>query len=447
MIWMETRKINEIIKKFNENKHLYPRNDINHSKIKEYEEYIGVMPPIIINQDDILLDGAHRLFANHNKEEEEIKVQIIETKDDDDIMLKAIELNATHGFQLTQQEKKKHITTLYKKVLENEAKSFDVKRLKSTFSVPDSTFSNWTKDLNDKLESLRLQNIIGLHLLCKTQQEIADEVGEPRRTISAKIEKIEENIKKLAENPDSELLPKFEFLREFVVNYATFGFDSCFLYNIWNVSKNTSNNIKFGRFPQEYMENLLYYYTEPFEVVYDPFAGGGVTIHTCKKWLRKYKVYDAFPEEYLKDQIPKWKIQDGLPENLPADIKLVFLDPPYWKQAEGKYSKDKKDLGNMELEEFYSSLSKFIKELKKKLKKGSYVALVIQATQWKTEGKYREDHAYVLMKELEKIGFKLDQRFILPYSTEQYNAQQVEYAKKNKLCLQIYRDLVVFKKV
>jgi tRNA1(Val) A37 N6-methylase TrmN6 len=132
-----------------------------------------------------------------------------------------------------------------------------------------------------------------------------------------------------------------------------------------------------------------------------------------------------------------------LPKDLPSGIKLVFLDPPYWKQAENKYSKDKEDLANMTLDKFYETIIEFIKQLKKKLTDNGKIAMIIQGTQYKNN-MVLEDHAFEIAKQMDKIGFKIQQRFICPYSTEQYNAQMVEKAKREKICLTIYRDLIIF---
>jgi len=43
-----------------------------------------------------------------------------------------------------------------------------------------------------------------------------------------------------------------------------------------------------------------------------------------------------------------------------GDVSLLYLDPPYWKQAEGEYSDDAQDLANMELDQFYATLIKFV---------------------------------------------------------------------------------------
>jgi len=277
-------------------------------------------------------------------------------------------------------------------------------------------------------------------LQCKTQEEIAKLVGLTQKQISIKIDKINENLKILYQNPISEIGIEYEFLREKLQVLAEFQPQ---LYNIWNQSKMTNEASHFGNVPIEFTENLLYYYTEPFDVVYDPFAGGGPTIDACEKWFRKYYCSDRLPKE-IRPEIKKWDIKDGLPKDLPNNIKLVYLDPPYWKQAENKYSKDKEDLANMDLEKFYDTLTKFVKEVKKKLAKEGKIALIISADQWKIKDYERIDHAVNIIENFKKLGFKLQQRIICPYSTEQYNGNQIIIAKEKKICLNIYRDLMVF---
>ena len=433
---MEQIKVSDVIWK----QEVYPREKVNQNKATEYENFIEVLPPIIINQDNILVDGAHRLQAFKNTKQEFIPCEKITTIDDDDLLLKAIELNATHGYQMTQKEKKQRVVKFYEKVLNGDAETFDTSRLKKAFSLPESTFSRWTRDMAEKLESIRLEKVLNLYLQNKTHQEIADIDGLWKRTtITDKINEMEAFCLDLSENSEWEIPTKYSFFKDKIATLSEF---QPKLYNIWNQSKNNNETKHFGNFPQEFMENLIHYYTKPFDLVYDPFAGGGVTIDACSKWLRKYYVSDMTPIE-TREEIKKWKIQDGLPSDL-KEPQLVFLDPPYWIQAENQYSDSKQDLGNMKIEEFYESMNNLIKELKKKMKTG-YVALVIQGTQWKNNYKL-EDHAIKLYNLFEKNGFTFEQRIILPYSTEQYNAQQVIKAKENKFMLTIYRDLIVFKK-
>ena len=99
----------------------------------------------------------------------------------------------------------------------------------------------------------------------------------------------------------------------------------------------------------------------------------------------------------------------------------------------------------MSLEKFYESIEKFVKELKKKMKSG-YIAFVISPTQYPNKNHEFEDHIIKVINIFEKNGFKEEMRYVLPYSTQQYNGNQVDIAKKEKFPLSIIRDLVVFKK-
>ncbi len=420
---------------------LYPRDKINDSKIEEYTHYIGVLPAIAINQDNILIDGAHRLYAYKKAKQEEIECSVIKTKDDDDLFLKAVELNAKHGYQMTQKEKKKHVIKLYEKTLKGEAKTFDVKRLKETFSIPESTFSLWTKDLNEELEAQQLQKILDLHLQNMTQEEIGKIIGLKQNTINDKIAQIQQFLQELSENTELEIPIKYKEIAQKWQELSDF---SPLLYNIWNLQSYDSDNTSFGKFPFIFMENLIYYYTKPFDVVFDPFTGGGTTIDVCKKWMRKYYASDMNPIETRSD-IKKWDITKGIPKDIPNNINFVFLDPPYWKQAEGIYSKDKTDFGNMKLERFYSNTESLIKELKKKMKDG-YVGFVISPTQWSNKNHKFEDHIIKIINIFEKNGFKEEIRYLLPYSSEQYNGTQVNIAKEEKIPLNLIRDLIVFRK-
>ena len=127
------------------------------------------------------------------------------------------------------------------------------------------------------------------------------------------------------------------------------------------------------------------------------------------------------------------------------DVRLVYLDPPYWKQAEGQYSTDAEDLGNMSLEDFNSALSGLIKQYAEKLKRArtvrSYIALIIQPTQWKAPERQFTDHVGDMLR---SVKLPVHMRFSAPYESQQCNAQMVEWAKQNKQCLVLTREIIVW---
>jgi len=270
-----------------------------------------------------------------------------------------------------------------------------------------------------------------------TQQQIAEQNG---YTSKSKVSEFKSQLcSKIPElgkiEPDE--LEKADL--DFLIDYKQFIENDLLLYNIWNTPKG-DNNSHFGHFPLVFMKNLLYYHTKPFDLVYDPFAGSGTTIDACRQTYRQCVVSDRNPDK-SRPEIFEHDIKDGLPDiNKP---NMVFLDPPYWIQAEGLYSNDPEDLANMNLDKFYISMNDLFDEIaNRNIEK---IALVIQPTQYKNNMTF-EDHIFKFDKMLDGI-YEIEMRYILPYSTQQYNAQMVERAKSENVCLGLNRDLVVWRLV
>ncbi len=156
--------------------------------------------------------------------------------------------------------------------------------------------------------------------------------------------------------------------------------------------------------------------------------------------FRRYYCSDMKVFAGRENVIHKHDISNGIPEDLPKP-NLVFLDPPYWKQATGKYSDSPNDLGNMDLGKFYEVFNNFLKELMEwKVKK---IAIVIKPTEYANDFVY-EDHT-LKFHEMLCSKYTVEKRYILPYSTQLYNAQQLEKAREMKVALTIHRDLAVWR--
>ena len=194
------------------------------------------------------------------------------------------------------------------------------------------------------------------------------------------------------------------------------------------------------------LDNLLYMYTEPFDIVVDPFAGGGSTVDICKKRLRRYWVSDRLPIVERLD-IREADIAGGPPplHKRWPDVKFLYLDPPYWKQAEEKYSKDSEDLANMSLEDFYNSLTTFVLACAEKMHTGAYIAMLMQPTQWKAPNRRVIDHVVDLISQVKSNRLEYERRISCPYESQQANAQQVEWAKESRDILEIGRELIIWR--
>lgn len=105
--------------------------------------------------------------------------------------------------------------------------------------------------------------MLSMWLECRTQQEIGDAVGVDDDTVSVFLQKI----RKIDGYQKSE---KSAILHE--------DFEPQ-IYSVWNFPKATNEVRHFGNIPPEIIDNLLYYYTKPFDVVFDPFGGGGPATH------------------------------------------------------------------------------------------------------------------------------------------------------------------------
>ena len=210
------------------------------------------------------------------------------------------------------------------------------------------------------------------------------------------------------------------------------------VYNVWNFAKCDD---RFGlnhpgMVPGQIMQNLNWYFTKPGDLVIDPFAGGGSTIDVCKYddadfGKRRCEAYDIDPKR------PDIKRRDIVTNGVPnvSGASLVFLDPPYWGQKKGEYGSQPTNLANMPLDHFHEILHSIVDS---SLNCAGVVALIIGTSQF---GGYA-DHAAEMMR---RIDAPILLRAIVPYSTEQYQAFSVSRAKENKQCLNLYRDLIVWK--
>lgn len=401
---------------------LYPRIDKDPALVQRYANHIEMLPPIEVNQHNELIDGWHRWTAYKTMKLTEIPVVVTETASEAQFLSLACRRNATAGKQLSESDKTKMAIRLYAG-----GTGLAKPEIAEVLSVSLRRVNDYLSDEDAKLKKQREETILSMWLSCHSQQAIADRVGMTQQAITIELQKIQK----------SETLPKF--VKSAISHEAEFEPQ---IYSIWNFPKATNEVKHFGNIPPEILDNLLYYYTQPFDVVFDPFVGGGSTIDICKKRWRRYYVSDLTPTEARKHEIRQHDITDGLPGDLPVP-DFVFLDPPYWKQAQGKYSDSATDLSNMPLETFLDTIAKLTASIKRKwggAKRVGKLAIII--------GPYKEDGdeidlAYLCYERILKY-LPLVKRIIVPYSTQVHGGAFVEMAKEKREMLYLFRDLMVF---
>lgn len=416
---------------------IYPRKQHDPGLVQYYADNLKVIEDrqnfMTIAEDMTLLDGRHRHLAYQKKFEDAdplVPVVVYETKTEADKFATAVELNSTHGKQLNNVEKRSAAITLYSTY------KLPIDEIARRVCVRKATAFEWTKAIREDEEHQLNARILDLWMRCHTPAEVSQSAGIAEQTVRDRIK----------------VLSTEKFLGTKVWKHSNFtDFDEEEglkpLSNVWSFAKNSSDLSHFGSSDPRIVDRLVYLFTEPFDIVLDPFAGSGSTLDVCKNRLRRCWISDRKPIVEREHEIRRLDVTDELPalNKRWSEVSLTYLDPPYWKQAEGKYSEDASDLGNMSLKDFNKSLSAIINGIAKKQSKG-VIALLIQPTQWKAPNKEFTDHVYDMLRLADSKRLKLVNRISCPYSFhQQYTPQMVDYAKDNKELLVITRELIVWK--
>jgi hypothetical protein len=402
---------------------LYPRIKEDSEAISRYRDSIEQLPPIVVARDGILVDGFHRVQAHKLENIEYINVENLGDISDNEIFNEAIRRNSSHGQQLSQKDKRVIAKKLWRTLVHlGDSRKGEIGKL---LSISERSVESYTKDARDEEKEEREQKAIDMWLNCHTQEDIAEFIGVPQRTLSDWIS----GYRKLAETtkPPTSLQT----------------------FDVWNFKIDKEDNSGyFGQMPPQVVENLLWLYTNPGDVIFDPFSGAGTTIRVAKEMGRRVWGQDR---KIFNDLLPIHQhniVKDGFPKEYTIKDKptFVLLDPPYWIQAKGRYSDDADDLANMTLDNFISSWNKVVKTCYENINPESYIAYIVSPVELKEENKV-VDLAWLMGDAFNKLGLKQPhRRIIVTYSTQQATGQQVNWAKDNKKLLKLYRDLVVFRK-
>jgi hypothetical protein len=400
-------------------KELYPRLREDDAAIERYRASIDLLPPITVARDGILVDGFHRLQAHRRENIEFIPAENLGNLSDAEIFNESIRRNAAHGQQLSRKDKEALAGKLWATYahLPNAERTATIA---GVLAVGERTVQGWTKDARKAEKEVMQATAWDLWLDCNTQEQIADVVGVTQPTAREWI---------------------IDF-RKSAESYTAPGSRQHF--DVWNFHKATGDSSYFGKMPPQVVENLLWLYTEPGQIVFDPFAGGGTTIDVAKAMGRRVWSSDRKPSTPTLP-IHEHDITTGWPDGAPKKADFVLLDPPYWIQAAGRYSDAPEDLGNMSLDDFMAAWAGIVRTCADRLSDGGRLAFIVSPAEDKANDRV-VDLAYLMAKKCEDAGLSIERRIIVTYTTQQATGQQVEWARENRKMLKLYRDLVVFRK-
>jgi transposase len=175
--------------------------------------------------------------------------------------------------QLSQEDKRDMARKIYHMTPERERDSKKVS-LAKMLSVSERTIARWLDRIDKDTKEANKKKAFDLWLALHTQKEIEESTHIDQSTISVWSDK---NIifGQLSENNKAEAAHANDFVPP--------------LYNTWKFQEQSAGSKHHGNSESTIVDNLLYLYTQPFDVVIDPFAGGVCRLQRSRRNLSNHR--------------------------------------------------------------------------------------------------------------------------------------------------------------
>ena len=372
-----------------------------------------------------MIDGQHRLLAHKLERRELIAADVqdgLETSKE--IWWESLGgSNATAGLQFSLKEKRG-----------NARKGFGWKtiaELAAKLSVTEQSVRNWVHDLQDLEDFEHHLRAMAAYLTGEIASEIGKQLAVDQKTIANWMTAWTEARRKkpkdwdfltilASTDGDATTQRKQELIQQYLGAHLLDPSrppPSLQVFDVWCFSQpdpHYGSEGYPGRLTGQILENLLWYYTDVFNNVYDPFAGSGTTYDVCRAMFRHCWSSDIRPYDVLKG-IRQHDITSGPPDFFPKGYKmdLVFLDPPAWHQHQGEASDDATTLATLDLAAFYTALGHVLTHCQRILRPGGVLALFIGPTHTPAGV---IDHLLAVSRLCDERGYVYEDRVVVPYT-------------------------------
>ena len=451
---------------------IYPRTKPSSSIIEEYADALAggaKFPPIVLEQGtNRLLDGYHRWKAflrwrekpelfGENTAPSEIEVEFHVIPDGIPPKLYAAKLSSIHGYRLTPAECRDLAREIY---VSNPEFSQDVIAEYVGKSRP--SVNGYIKDLKAKKDESERAVLIRLNYLGWTQEEMAVALGVTQPSIVGKLSKMAE-LPKFIKNrldagiPHTDVAEQTPLPLQLVYAIDLEGktdeqrMEKLGIkvqpYDVWNFAKcgDLFGNQHPGRIPGELIAHVLYFYTQPGDVVIDPMAGSGTTLDVCLTMGRKCYAYDIDDRHKRMDIIPHNIAQDGWHERV-KKANLIFWDPPYFSKMDsstiGEDGYIEGSISKMERGDYLDFFAKRFAQAKSLVAKGTKLAFLMSDWDDNTgarDGIFIWDYADILRQ----AGWKLTRQIQIPLSTQQVHPDIVLKFRESRRLARLERYLLI----
>ncbi len=145
------------------------------------------------------------------------------------------------------------------------------------------------------------------------------------------------------------------------------------LSSVWSFGtreKGFGSHVFHGNCIPQVVKQCILRYSKEGDIVLDSMSGSGTTLDVAKSLNRKHLAFDINPQ--------RKEIKKADSANLPLinnRVPMIFVHLPYWNLV--KYSTEKEDLSRKSLDGFYIKLQSIFLELKRVLKKGGYICVLV----------------------------------------------------------------------
>lgn len=394
-------------------------------QLKESVAQNGILQPLVIRPDGTILSG-HRRFAVANALGlGEIPCEIREDGDDRELI---IEFNRYRHKTASELMREAEVieTIVAEKAAARRAAAASFEGVKDDTPIT-------TREV--------VSAAIGMKARTFTKLKAVYEAAKTNENAKEKLDKVDKGEMSIdaAHKAIRALLPTDEpkeadAIPEFIKHYTS-----------WQFSE---NDPRFGiphpgRIPGQIPANVIYYFTEPGDLVVDPMAGGGSTLDAAEFLGRESLGLDVFPR---RPDIAQWDISKGFPDEAKG-CQLIFMDPPYWNMKDEGYtdgSSSRKSLG-----EFKSWYYKLMVDCSKTVCPGGFVAVINMGQFFRLPDDF--DHGYIdwplfAWNALHDNGMLPWSRICVTYPTSLYGGFDIEAAKKGKYLLPNVGDIVVMRR-
>ena len=209
--------------------------------------------------------------------------------------------------------------------------------------------------------------------------------------------------------------------------------------NVWTEHEQTPHLDFPGSTEPRWVDNLLYFYTQPFDIVIDPFAGSGSTIEVCKKRLRRYWVSNSRPIPERAHEIRLWDVTEGLPPlHNWRDVRLVYLIRHTGSKSRASIHRTPRTwpiCPTWTLRSNWRASSMALGRSSRPF----HIALIIQPTHWYAPEHAYTDHAWDMAT---RVQLPLARRIACPRDTPRYT-DYLKWAMENREMLALNREIVI----